>query len=349
MVSLSFRFPHHGKYSSYHRLLDYAAKEDIRVDASLWKVVRESRLLNNRGLTERTWRKLKEAQAWCLARSRDETWVHYFYPEQGYYRGAKLRRAGQKILFTCHLPKEIDERARTTLVHYADGLKAADGIIVMSSDDLDYYARVAPQAKVTFIPHGIDTHHFTPAERGPRKAGAVIELLTVGNMERDFERLAAVIRQADEMEAPLRFNVVAHRHHLDVLKECSGKRAWRRVNALSGIDDNALLNLYRSCDLLFLPLRAATANNALLEALATGLPMLLSDLPACRAYAKECAIYFPAEEGAGALVERVAGSDFAGLGEMAAAGRALAERELAWEIIAARQGEFMREIGAGAA
>ena len=346
MVSLSFRFPHHGKYSSYHRLLDYGAKEDIRVDASLWKAVQESSLLNRRGLATRTWRKLKEAQAWHLARSRDETWVHYFYPEQGYYRGAKLRRAGQKMLFTCHLPKEVHERARTKLLHYAEGLKEADGIILMAPDDLGYYAEVAPQARVAFIPHGIDIHRFTPAERRKRKTGEGIDLLTVGNMERDFERLAAVIRQADESDAPLRFNVVALPHYLDVLKGFTGEKAWRRVNALSGIDDDALLELYRSSDMLFLPLRAATANNALLEALATGLPMLLSDLPACRAYARDCAIYFPAEEGPGALVERMAGTDIAGLREMADAGRALAERELAWEVIAMRRREFMREIDA---
>jgi glycosyltransferase involved in cell wall biosynthesis len=346
MVSLSFRFPHHGKYSSYHRLLDYGAEEDIRVDASLSKAVQGSALLNPRGIATRTWRKLKEAQAWHLARSRDEAWVHYFYPEQGYYRGVKFRRAGQKILFTCHLPKEVHERARTKLVHYAEGLKAADGIILMSPDDLDYYAAVAPRARVTFIPHGIDIHRFTPAEGRERKTGEVIELLTVGNMEREFERLAAVIREADEMDAPLRFNVVALPHYLGVLKGFTGEKAWRRVRALSGIDDDALLDLYRSCDLLFLPLRAATANNALLEALATGLPMLLSDLPACRAYARDCAIYFPAEEGAAGLVERMAGTDIAGLREMAAAGRVLAERELAWEIIAARQREFMRSIDA---
>jgi glycosyltransferase involved in cell wall biosynthesis len=57
----------------------------------------------------------------------------------------------------------------------------------------------------------------------------------------------------------------------------------------AGIGDAELLELYRSCQVLFLPLRDATANTFLMEGAACGLPIVSSDLPALRAY-------FPGEE-----------------------------------------------------
>jgi glycosyltransferase involved in cell wall biosynthesis len=53
---------------------------------------------------------------------------------------------------------------------------------------------------------------------------------------------------------------------------------------LSPIEDAALAGLYRAADVLFLPLIESTANNALLEGIASGLPAVVTDLAAVRAY-----------------------------------------------------------------
>lgn len=50
------------------------------------------------------------------------------------------------------------------------------------------------------------------------------------------------------------------------------------------IDDSALLKLYQDADILFLPLVKATANNALLEGIACGLPVITTSLPSVKAY-----------------------------------------------------------------
>ena len=51
-----------------------------------------------------------------------------------------------------------------------------------------------------------------------------------------------------------------------------------------GIDDNTLLKLYQRSSLLLLPMRYATANNALLEGIACGLPVVSTRLPGIKAY-----------------------------------------------------------------
>ena len=56
------------------------------------------------------------------------------------------------------------------------------------------------------------------------------------------------------------------------------------VRAYKGIDDVALRKLYQQSTLLLLPMVHATANNALLEGIACGLPVVASALPGLKAY-----------------------------------------------------------------
>lgn len=50
------------------------------------------------------------------------------------------------------------------------------------------------------------------------------------------------------------------------------------------LDDAGLLERYQQSDILFLPLLNSTANNALLEGIACGLPVVSTYLPSVKAY-----------------------------------------------------------------
>jgi glycosyltransferase involved in cell wall biosynthesis len=67
----------------------------------------------------------------------------------------------------------------------------------------------------------------------------------------------------------------------------TGLTEFDNVHIHRGIDDGVLADLYRSADVLLLPLIDSTANNALLEGMASGLPVVATDLPALRAYLPE--------------------------------------------------------------
>lgn len=303
--------------------------------------------MNPRGIPIRNWRRLNEVRVWRRAEREQHKWVHYLYPEHTHFCGGVRKKKNHRMLFSCHLPPDTLEKHRLSLAPFVKGLAQADGIILMSPDDLEYYSKHAPQARIAFIPHGIDVHHFSPSKSTLVHQDGKLRVLTVGNMLRDFRRLAAVIRHTFEQKhSGVKFTVLASKANIQNLRELVGESAWRVVDGLWGIDDQALLNLYRNSDLMFLPLLAATANNALLEAMATGLPMLVSDLPACRAYAGDSALYFDSTECAASLAERIhattPGSDH--LRELGISARERAERNLSWESILTAHVEFVQAI-----
>lgn len=346
MIHLSFNFPHHGRYSSYHHLLDFLRPGDQKVDASLPPIC-YSRWLNPRGIPIRNWRRLNEVRVWRRAEREQHKWVHYLYPEHTHFCGGVRKKQNHRMLFSCHLPPDTLEKHRLPLAPFVKGLARADGIILMSPDDLDYYSQQAPQARIAFIPHGIDIHHFSPSQTTTAHQDGKLRVLTVGNMLRDFRRLAAIIRHIFEQKhSGVIFTVLASKANIESLRLLVGESAWQIVDGLWGIDDQALLALYRNSDLMFLPLLAATANNALLEAMATGLPMLVSDLPACRAYAGNCALYFPIDECVSDLAERIhaiiPGSNQ--LLELGTSARRRAEQNLSWESISTAHAEFARAV-----
>lgn len=349
MIYFSFNFSHHGRYSSYHHLLDFVRPGDRKVDASLPSFC-YSRWMNPRGIPIKKWRIMNEFRAWKLAERRGHEWVHYLYPEHTHFHGGQRKGKKHKMLFSCHLPPEVLNQhcyPSAPLAPFIRGLTEADGIILMSPDALEYYSKLAPQARITFIPHGIDIHHFSPSQATTVHQDGKLRVLTVGNMLRDFQRLAAVVRHVFEQKhGRVKFTVLASKANIENLRLLVGENAWKIVDGLWGIDDEALLKLYRESDLMFLPLLGATANNALLEAMATGLPMLVSDLPACRAYAGESALYFDATERAASLAERIHASTPGSnqLRELGISARGRAERNLSWESILAAHAKFVQAI-----
>ena len=61
-------------------------------------------------------------------------------------------------------------------------------------------------------------------------------------------------------------------------------RALPNVTVYSGIPDEGLRSLYQRATLFFLPLTGGSANNAVMQALACGTPIVATDLPALKSY-----------------------------------------------------------------
>jgi glycosyltransferase involved in cell wall biosynthesis len=172
------------------------------------------------------------------------------------------------IAVTFHQPPELlDELINPRIV------KPVDRVIVLSPEQLSYFESYMPRHKISMILHGVDTEFFRP-ESHP-KAHSGFRCLSVGSWLRDYEvvlRVAELLRSQRDVEFQIVSSVISSPPHLP------------NVSVRSGIDDNALRAMYQQADVLFLPVKAATANNSILEGIACGLPVVASDLSSLRTY-----------------------------------------------------------------
>lgn len=154
----------------------------------------------------------------------------------------------------------------------ADQLRSVDRITVVSRDQQAFFARLTPRIPVHYVPHGIDVDFFRPTPDPARNRE--FRCIVVGSWFRDYE---VVLALADRLfrRRDVRFDVVS-----------SGIRSRVPENVVlhERVDDPTLRRLYQEASALLLPLTNATANNALLEGIACGLPALVTDLPAVRDY-----------------------------------------------------------------
>ena len=333
----SFAFPHCGRFSSYHRLADYSSAGRV-VDAT----IPLQRMLP--GLSRRIEPQWRRASEWRLRRvfgSRERQCVHYLYPGQSLFQGHKWKgRHG--LVLTSHAPAARIQQARAAgLNSYLEALKTADRVVLLASDCLNGYTEFCEKDRLTVIPHGVDVHFFEPHS----SAGRQPMVLTVGNWLRDYRLWADVVEQVATRDAQVQFTVVAAPATTATIQRRVQSALRGRVQFVSGLTDHQLRNLYQRAWLVFLPLIDATANNAILEAMACGTPLLVTDLPVTREYVGTCGDFFTA----GVVDECVAKltsmlQERSRREELGFAARRRAVEHFDWERIARRYSDLYRDV-----
>jgi glycosyltransferase involved in cell wall biosynthesis len=205
----------------------------------------------------------------------------------------------------------------------------AGQIVVLDPHQRAFFADLVPAERVHLVPHGIDTTAFAPATAPPPSGRSLV--LTVGWWLRDWEVLDAVHERL-------------HRRYgegveLIVVTRQVDRRPWHpAARVLEGISEQTLIALYRRAAVMLLPLQDASANNALLEALACGTPVVATDVGGIRHYAGEgpAAVLTPPGDAAAATeaVEKIlTETGTAGHAVRRAAAREQAEL-FAWPLVA---------------
>jgi glycosyltransferase involved in cell wall biosynthesis len=276
---------HHAGPSGYHRLADFLGGECIggRSPGSIERLVatlagpmvrRSGSLWYHRADF------VAELRAARAARARPGLRVHFLYGENSYRYAGALAGAQARLIATFHTPPwRLREVVRST-VH----LKRLAAVITMARAQNEFFERQLGPERVWFVPHGVDTDYFTP---GAGRSGDRFRFVTVGHHLRDFDALAEVARRVASSHPEAEFTVVAWPDRTGALA------GLPNVHCTTGIGDEELRALYQGADALLMPLRDATANNALLEGMACGLPVIATDLEGVRDYVYDGAALYP--------------------------------------------------------
>jgi glycosyltransferase involved in cell wall biosynthesis len=162
-----------------------------------------------------------------------------------------------------------------------------DGVLCVARCQIPIVEALAPPGRTWFMPHGVDTDYFAP---GPVRSDHPT-VLCVGVHQRDFE----VLRKAsDTITRAIPFasvRLIAPRAYLPPGHDLGS------VEVVSGLSDAQLREEYQRAWVVLLPLLDSTANNSLLEAMACGAPLVVSDVGGVRDYAgPECGALCPAAD-----------------------------------------------------
>jgi glycosyltransferase involved in cell wall biosynthesis len=209
-------------------------------------------------------------------------------------------------------------------------LRRLDSALVLYRTDIPFFERYVGRGRVVFVPHGVDTEFFCPTPL-PRVSDIAPRLLLSGQFGRDFKVLLELFQRLAPRVPGLGLDIVGA-HHAKEFPEVQEVAALPGVVLHSQLSDEALLELYQTAAALVLPLEECGANNALVEALSCGLPVVATDVGGVRDY------------GGGSLFPTVRRGDAAAMADEVEAllrdpsrrakisrdSRAYAERELTW-------------------
>ncbi|MCS6771935.1 MAG: glycosyltransferase family 4 protein [Kiritimatiellae bacterium] len=275
----------------------------------------------------------------------ERTLVHHFHSENTMLRDDRWKRH-HLLVATVHQP--FEELLRPVPGHpsrpkFLNALRACDAVIALSECERPVIDQFLGDRRTVAIPQGVDCAFFRPPTF-PRAHVEPPRVLTVGNWLRDYDTWCETAKIVLDRHPTVRFAVVANAENHRLIRTRLAERL-SRIELHHGISDDELVNLYWNSRMVFLPLRHAVMNNAVLESLATGTPLVATDIPSVREYAGPAGIYVPRND-----AESAAESILALLGETeeletrSAQARERAVSRYDWPIIADLHRQLYRRL-----
>lgn len=152
--------------------------------------------------------------------------------------------------------------------------------IVANSSEMQKVAQSVDPVSVQVIPNGVDVSSFYPANKKQDKGNSIFQFLYVGRFQPE-KNLVFMVKQLAEVKKrsnpPFFINMVGdgpQRGELMHLVDTLGISEHIRWHGW--VDSKALRNIYNMTDCFIMPSLYEGMSNAILEAMACGLPIIAS-------------------------------------------------------------------------
>ena len=180
-------------------------------------------------------------------------------------RRSWIRRRKGKILGTFH----CSARRQASVLANWRTFKEYDHIVLVSESQREHFeSHGFPKEKTHIIHHGINIDYFKPNMSTVPIEKRPLQALMVGSTERDHVFLSSLWKTLPEGRFKLNIYTQPIFHHL-----YSGIPG---VEIKHAVTDHELLNAYQIADLMVIPMLDCTANNAILESMSCGTPVMVN-------------------------------------------------------------------------
>ena len=281
------RFSHMGSHSGYDQICEAIARVQADNCVSVWRDTSKPLFKGSRRILSRLSRNAKLSPYYDLTSTFSEVtaiWkcfrhkpklLHITYIENNlgilpnYSPYLSL-----KLISTVHQPTSW-----WRLRHpHPQSIASLDFLIVLASREVSYFEQFLP-GRVHFIPHGVDTEFFRPRIDSPihNPTYEYPRCVFAGSWLRDIPTLIQVVDKVLARNPSIHFDIILPRNKRNDASLYRIAR-YNQVFWHANISDEQLRDIYQRASLLFLPLLDCTANNALLEAMACGLPIVSNNV-----------------------------------------------------------------------
>jgi glycosyltransferase involved in cell wall biosynthesis len=268
-----------GRHSGYDGLCRYLQQSGDVSGVSVWRKPQNGGMTPWRRLLSQTVRGTRfydtmslRAELTVMMRTlmHRPSVIHVLYAENGLGVLRRWRRIRNiPLVATVHQPPSWWIVGREPCW----ALGGVDAAIAVSRELANYF-REHLGHRVHYVPHGVDAEFFCPLrDDAERTCGVPPRFVFVGVWMRDLAALVQVVGEVSARQPTWQFDLVVPAHCND-RERLKPLLPYPNVNWHSGLSDERLRDMYRKAAALVLPLIDCTCNNAVLEAMACGIPVI---------------------------------------------------------------------------
>jgi len=202
--------------------------------------------------------------------------AHILYVDNRTHILPKIKKKKTKVIGTIHFPISRWTEERLQKLNYLDK------VIILYKEEISQFNKYISQEKIHFIKHGVDIDFFKPGSRSNIEKN---KILFVGHFLRDFEMFMKVynLLLENNFGKMLKFHFIIPEQfrNITILNTLS---LSNNVFFHENLSDEELLEFYQTSYLMLMPMIDSGANTAIIQAIATGLPVITTDLGGIRSY-----------------------------------------------------------------